>query len=573
MGMRAQPVVDSAHDAVDEIQESDERDEHGGDVEGQMKAVDSAARNGAEEIGFFIHFGHFDAARGERLFGFRHEHFSHEQRARGGHDDRGKKMLGFDAEGDVGSHDAAGDVSHAAGHHDHQLRSCELVQKRTDGERGFGLAHEDAGRYVERFRAAGAHDASHDPSGDANDELHDADVIEERKKSGDENNCGQNLEGEKKVFWRSGETRSGSGGQAEFAQDKLRTVKRVAEEQIDVVARLFKKVAADGEAQYENGKGELQAKAPEHSFELDGFAIGGEEIREAEHCQQAKHSGKSSHALTSFFRVSSVPVATKTFAISLSPENATNERVLAGRGFTNFVAIGDESFGFGQLCAAIVMNCGERLALFYVVADALVKFESDGVVDGVFLFLAAAAEGSESGAELFAIRCGDKACGRAANIAVGSGLGEKLRVVDDALVAALQANTFFEFFFGLAGDNHFFGQKASVVDGFGMVAKKKHPSRKLDAQLDEIGGAPAIQNFDAFDNFIRVPSGAAKRLVHIGDESDNLFSHPLAGLDHKFGKADGIFFALHERAGTSLDVEDERIDAFGQLFAHDRGAD
>ena len=55
------------------------------------------------------------------------------------------------------------------------------------------------------------------PGGDSNDELHDTDVIEQRKKSSDENNRGQNLEGKKKVFWGSGETGSGSRGQAEFA--------------------------------------------------------------------------------------------------------------------------------------------------------------------------------------------------------------------------------------------------------------------------------------------------------------------------------------------------------------------
>ena len=155
------------------------------------------------------------------------------------------KMLGFDAEGDVGGHDAAGNVGHAAGHHDHQLGFCELIQKRADGEGGFGLAHEDAGGDVERFRAAGAHDAGHDPGGSANDELHDADVIEKRKKSGDENDRGQDLESKNEVLRRSGETGIGSRGQAELAKDKLRAVKSVAEKQIDVVSGLFKKIAAN----------------------------------------------------------------------------------------------------------------------------------------------------------------------------------------------------------------------------------------------------------------------------------------------------------------------------------------
>src|ERR1700723_2218012 len=101
----------------------------------------------------------------------------------------------------------------------------------------------------------------------------------------------------------SGEAAKPGGGsrrRAEFAKDKLRAIKRIAEQQIDVVAGFFKKVAADGEAQNKNGKRELQAKAPENGFELDGLAIGGKEKREAEHGKQAEHSGETSHSWTSF---------------------------------------------------------------------------------------------------------------------------------------------------------------------------------------------------------------------------------------------------------------------------------
>ena len=54
------------------------------------------------------------------------------------------------------------------------------------------------------------------------------------------------------------------------------------------------------------------------------------------------------------------------------------------------------------------MNCGQGFAFFYAVADAFVKFEADGVVDGVLLFFAAATKGGERGAELFAICAGTK---------------------------------------------------------------------------------------------------------------------------------------------------------------------
>src|ERR1700676_1855045 len=258
----------------------------------------------------------------------------------------------------------------------------------------------------------------------------------------------------------------------------------------------------------------------------------------------------------------------------LGPDNAPNEReAFPGRDFADFVAGSDETPRLGQLCAAIVMNCDERLAFFYAVADAFVEFEADGVVNGVFLFFAAAAEGCERSTKLLAIRCGDESRGRARDIRVGTGSRKKLRVVNNALVATLQANALLEFFFGLSGGDHGFGEEAAVVEGLCAVAKKKHPGGKFDAQFDEISWAAAAEYVDAFGDFIGVSGHAAERLVHVGDESDNFFAHAPASFDHEVRQLRGIFFALHKGAGTGFDVEDKSVDAFGEFFAHDGGAD
>src|SRR5208282_918950 len=91
-------------------------------------------------------------------------------------------------------------------------------------------------------------------------------------------------------------------------------------------------------------------------------------------------------------------------------ENASNERQLFARlASADFVAGSDQVLRLGQLSVAIVMNCDKRFAFFYTVADALMEFEPDGMVDGVFLFFAAAAKRRKSSAKLFAIRPGDKA--------------------------------------------------------------------------------------------------------------------------------------------------------------------
>ena len=140
--------------------------------------------------------GDDDLAFGGGLSGFRNQHFGEQDGAGRGHDDGGKQMARLDAISDIGCHDAARDVSHAAGHDGHQLAARGLGEKRADGERRFGLAHEDGGGDVEAFRAGDAHGLLHDPGKAADDDLHDADVVEHGKEGGDEDDGGQHLEGE-----------------------------------------------------------------------------------------------------------------------------------------------------------------------------------------------------------------------------------------------------------------------------------------------------------------------------------------------------------------------------------------
>ena len=76
---------------------------------------------------------------------------------------------------------------------------------------------------------------------------------------------------------------------------------------------------------------------------------------------------------------------------------------------SDVIAGGNQILRFRQLGVAIVMNCGQRFALFHAAADAFVKFESDAVIDLVFLFFAAAAKHGEGDAEAFAVGPGDEA--------------------------------------------------------------------------------------------------------------------------------------------------------------------
>ena len=87
-------------------------------------------------------------------------------------------------------------------------------------------------------------------------------------------------------------------------------------------------------------------------------------------------------------------------------EGTATHLIVIGRGrlVADEKAPGNQALRFGQLRAAIVMNCSQRFAFFYVVADALVKFQPDRMIDFVFLGFAASAQHGQRHAKLFAIR-------------------------------------------------------------------------------------------------------------------------------------------------------------------------
>ena len=69
--------VRPAEDAVEQGDEGEEADEHDGDVEGELAAVDGAAGDGSDEVfvGVQLVFGDDDGAFAGGVSGFRDEHF------------------------------------------------------------------------------------------------------------------------------------------------------------------------------------------------------------------------------------------------------------------------------------------------------------------------------------------------------------------------------------------------------------------------------------------------------------------------------------------------------------------
>ncbi len=148
-----------------ERNQREKRNQHGGNVERKMQAVGGPSRHRAQQIFFLLGF----------LLVVTHD----TRPAVFGCSVSGTSILaissvpgavmmtalsrcfGLDSKSYVSRHDSAGDVRHAAGHDGHQFRAGQVGQKGTDGQRRFGLSHENAGRDVQRFGAARAHDARH----------------------------------------------------------------------------------------------------------------------------------------------------------------------------------------------------------------------------------------------------------------------------------------------------------------------------------------------------------------------------------------------------------------------------
>src|SRR6266849_7617351 len=258
----------------------------------------------------------------------------------------------------------------------------------------------------------------------------------------------------------------------------------------------------------------------------------------------------------------------------LRAQNVTDQRPLFPWWvLSDMIATRNQALGFRQLGVAIVMNCSERFAFFHAVTDALVKFESYAVIDPVFLLLAAAAAHGERNAESLAVSAGDEAARRTRDIETRTRLRQPLRFVNHALISTLQTNSLPEFLFGLAAGDHALGKFPAFVDALCLFAEIEHPRGKLEAQFAEIRRAAVVEDFDALDDFIRMPGHAPERLVHVRDQRDHFLAHALPRLHHDFRESNGVFFLFHERAGTRFYIQDQRVNALGEFLAHNGSAD
>jgi hypothetical protein len=199
--------------------------------------------------------------------------------------------------------------------------------------------------------------------------------------------------------------------------------------------------------------------------------------------------------------------------------------------------------------------------------------------DGVAGFGAACAEALDGPAGLFAVDAGEEAGGFGGDGAGGGGLvvgGGVGFAFEEGDVSTLGLNDLEEGLEGCAGAEGVVRERCAGLWCVGVAGEVEHPAGEDVGELDEVAGhgvAVLLHDVDALPDLDPVAGEAAEGLVHGGEEGDGAGACGFAGLDHEFGKEFGLLVGGHEGTGAGFDVEDEGVEAFGELFAHDTGAD
>ena len=219
-----------------------------------------------------------------RLVG--HHDLGHQQAAGRRHEAGREQIVDLDPHRGISGQDRAGDARHAAGHHREQLRPVEACKIGTDHQRAFALADEDVGGGAQAFHLRHARhllDRAADP---ADDELHDAQIIEDRHQAGEEDDHRQRGDGE------AGAADFGLGQRAE---DEIGPRLRIAQ-QIRYAVRHARDDGASGRhIEHQQRDPRLQQEGRADHAQPDRAAVGREGKGNGKNQQYAGEADKKMH--------------------------------------------------------------------------------------------------------------------------------------------------------------------------------------------------------------------------------------------------------------------------------------
>ena len=194
---------------------------------------------------------------------------------------------------------------------------------------------------------------------------------------------------------------------------------------------------------------------------------------------------------------------------------------------------------------------------------------------GVDLGVGGGASGAETlgcPADLRGIDLGEVAGGLGGEGESGAGCRER-EICD---VSALGLDDGEEGFVSLAGAEDCVREGCAGFRCGGVACEVEHPAGEKVGEGDEVGGewvAVLREDIDALFDLKGVADEASDGLIVIGDEGDCVAAGGVAGVDHEAGEGEGLCGVSHEGTGAGFDVEDEGVEGFGELLAHDAGSD
>ena len=275
--------------------DGDERDEHGDDVQRELKPVPGPATDRINGIGSRARHGGGRGGGGFADLGFGQHDFGDEQCGGTVQDGRGEQMSGGvlitrrHAHGRIDRRHTARDVSHAADHDGHKLTARHARDVRPDHQRRLGLAHENVRSGGECFTPARAHRLAHHPGDDMHDALQDSPMIKQRGQRGHNDDRAGDKDGENKTMFRP-ERLAKRFPARQRPEHELGSIRGKLDQLLDNLAGEFKHFRAPRRFQDQQRKGKLQANAPEDRAPGKVFPVVGDRPSHHEHREPAEQA-------------------------------------------------------------------------------------------------------------------------------------------------------------------------------------------------------------------------------------------------------------------------------------------
>ena len=191
------PAADAGQNAVQQSDQRNKRQQHCADVERQLHTRRGAGGGGVQHVGRFIRIRALAVMSWVivRFLRFRYDNFGKQQSTRRRHKRRGNQVLQRNAHLRIARQHGTRHRGQAAAHDRKQLRAGHGGDIRTHHQRRFGLTNEDVRRGRQRLGTRGLQNRPQRAAENANDQLHNAQVVKHGNQRREEDDHRQHAQG------------------------------------------------------------------------------------------------------------------------------------------------------------------------------------------------------------------------------------------------------------------------------------------------------------------------------------------------------------------------------------------